>query len=240
METKYTIASIFLLCAAFPIVYYAVKGKLDMKLTRTFLLFVILVSLVIAYYDVPKKLSAFGINFETMENKVNNAESNASKAVRIAEKVKNNLEDSNRIAKKALLQAEHFGAIQAMNTFRIMESDYMNLDTEISDWEKSNNIKRDSVAPSSNKDNQDILKKIFKQFNVPDEIQYKYIKRDRLRTMMADVIEDYLPYAKQFARLDFQLPDLPEPIKLPGISAKYHPNGVKLEYHPNGITIKAP
>ena len=240
METKYIIAIIFLLSAASAIVHYAVKGKLDIKLTRTLLLFVLLVSLVTANYDVLKKFSAFGINFETMENKVNNAESNASKALRIAEKVENNLADSNRIAKKALLQAENFGAIQAMNTFRIMESDYMDLDTEISDWEKSNNIKRYSVAPSSNQDNQDILKKIFKQYNVPHEIQYKYIKRDRLRTMMADVIEDYLPYAKQFARLDFKLPDFPEPIKLPGISVKYHPDGVKLEYHPNGITIIAP
>ena len=240
METKYIIAIIFLVCAGSPIVYYAVKGKLDIKLTKTFLFCVILLSLVIAYYDVPKKLSAFGINFETMENKVNEAKSNASKAIRIAEKVEKSLGYSNKIANKALLQAENFGAIQAMNTFRIMESDYMDIDTEISDWEKSKNIKRDTVVPSSNQDKQDILKKIFKKYNVPEKIQYKYIKRDRLRTMMEDVSEDYLPYAKQFERLDFELPDLPEPIKLPGLTATYHPNGVTLKYHPNGVSIKAP
>ena len=240
METKYIVAIIFLFVAAFPIVYYAVKGKLDIKLTNTLLLVVIFLALVIAYHDVPKKLAAFGVEFETMENKVESANSNASKAIRIAEEVEKNLENANKIANEAIIQAEKFGAIQAMNTFRIMESDYMDIDREISDWEKSNNIKRDSVAPSSKKDIQDILKKIFQKYNVPKEIQNKYIKRDRLRTMMEDVSEDYLPYAKQFERLDFELPDLPEPIKLPGLRAVYHPNGVKLKYHPKGAVIRSP
>ena len=224
------------------IVYFAVKGKLNLKLTMIFFVVTITLAVLITRYDVPMKYEAYGIKFEEIESKVDNAKSVSDKAIRIAEKAEKDLKEANLIAKEAKAQAEKFGAIQAINTFRMMERDYMDIDIEISNWEKSKNIKRESETPSKEKDFEDVFKKIVQKYKMTDEIKYKYIKRYRLRSMMEKVREDYLPYAKQFRRLNIELPALPKPVKLPrgGIEIKYSPQGIEIKSSPQGVRIISP
>ena len=239
MEIKYIVAILFLVPTITAIVFFAVKGKLNEKLTTRFLVATIFLALIIINYDVPMKWEAYGLKFEAMENKVDNAKSVADEAIRIAEKVERNLENANLIAEQAKAQAEKFGAIQAINTFRMMEREYMDIDIEISNWEKSKNIKRESETPSKEKDFEDVLKKIVQKYKMPDEVKYKYIERYHLRSVMEKVREEYLPYAKQFRRLNIELPALPKPVKLPrGIDMKYSPQGVDLKYSPQGVVIR--
>ncbi len=82
---------------------------------------------------------------------------------------------------------------------------------------------------------------IAEEYKMPAEIKYKYIERNRLRIMMKDVRDSYLPYANKFAELDVDLPVLPKPSPMPsGTIVSYSPTGQNVGYSPTGSSVGTP
>jgi len=134
--------------------------------------------------------------------------------------------EANEIAKSAMNSSEKFDIINAETQWGMLKDSYDEIDQEVLTWENSNNLKRNGKAVESEEE----LVSLLDSLKVPTKIKRLYIKRHEKYQILKHVAEQYQPFEKRLANVDFILPSAPVLPKSKAILKGVNVHGVNIRY----------
>jgi len=133
-------------------------------------------------------------------------------------------EEANEIAKSAMNSSAKFAIITAETQWGTLKDSYDETDQEVREWENNNGLKRDGKAVKSEEE----LVSVLDRLKAPPKIRRLYIKRHEKYAILRNVGDQYKPFEKRLANVDFVLPLAPV---LPRVTLK----GVSIS---GGVSIR--
>jgi hypothetical protein len=119
--------------------------------------------------------------------------------------------EANDIAREAKDEAKAQSRVALQVHWNALRNDYDAVDEQILEWEKSEGLLRNGKVAQSNEELQTILTKL----KVPSDIQRLYFLRADKRRSLEQAIIAFEPFRERMVAIDFSLPAVPEPAKLP-------------------------
>ncbi len=112
---------------------------------------------------------------------------------------------ANDLATKAMYSSTKFDIITAQTQWAMLKESYKKVDLDIFDWEANNEYKRDGKFVESVQE----LNTLLNDLNVPLNIRRLYEERHEKYITLKNVAEQYEPFKKRLANINFTLPAPP-------------------------------
>ena len=163
--------------------------------------------------EVAMRSNAISLKANTLTAEANEKSLNAAnEANTLSRKSLSMAEEANKIARDAMNDAKTYSRVALEVQWSSLRSKYEEVDKQISEWEQSMGYERNGTPANS----MDELLSVMDKLKAPEKIKRLYVARNDARLSLENAATLYeAEYKDRLAAIDFALPAVPEPPRLP-------------------------